>query len=327
MNLNLNGRKRFSMFLLVVVYSLITGLAHADAPPEFDPGLMPFSVDVGKKPLRQAISLRTVMPGKALSIRISHGGAEEFSATQGDQKLKISPTGHIKWRAPNKPGYYPIVLLRNKDKRKVELQVFVLRPASQIVNGKLKGYQIGSYPSALKGLETYKPPAGFIEVTPALEQLLVSPHFRLGQFLCKQQSGYPKYLLLRADLLNKLELLLKTVNAQGIRADSFVVMSGYRTPFYNKAIGNVTNSRHIYGGAADIFIDVKPVNDYMDDLNGDGLTNLKDAEYLYGIADKLVSHSKHPELMGGVGLYDKTPAHGPFVHVDVRGTPARWGHK
>ncbi|MEX1669426.1 D-Ala-D-Ala carboxypeptidase family metallohydrolase [Zhongshania guokunii] len=324
MNLKPNCCKRFA---LVLVWGLLTVGAQAETQTSFDPGLTPFSVEIGKKPLRQAISLRTIMPGKTLDIRISQKAVGEFSATQGAQKLSISATGQIKWRAPNKPGYYPIVLLRNKDKRKIELQVFVLRPANQIVKGKLNGYQIGSYPSALNGLETYQPPAGFIEVTPEVENLLVSPHFRLNQFLCKQQSGYPKYLLLQVGLLDKLELLLKTVNAEGIRTDSFVVMSGYRTPFYNKAIGNVTNSRHIYGGAADIFIDVSPVNDYMDDLNGDGQTNLKDAEHLYAVADKLVSHSKRPELMGGVGLYNKTPAHGPFVHVDVRGTPARWGHK
>ena len=52
-----------------------------------------------------------------------------------------------------------------------------------------------------------------------------------------------------------MELILQRLNAKGYRCDSFHVMSGYRTPYYNKAIGNVKYSRHIYGGAADIFID------------------------------------------------------------------------
>jgi uncharacterized protein YcbK (DUF882 family) len=29
-------------------------------------------------------------------------------------------------------------------------------------------------------------------------------------------------------------------------------------------------------------------------------------------------------LTGGVGIYAATGAHGPFVHVDVRGVKARW---
>jgi len=34
---------------------------------------------------------------------------------------------------------------------------------------------------------------------------------------------------------------------------------------------------------------------------------------------------EHPDLIGGVGIYHATSAHGPFVHIDVRGTRARWG--
>lgn len=34
---------------------------------------------------------------------------------------------------------------------------------------------------------------------------------------------------------------------------------------------------------------------------------------------------EHPDLIGGVGIYHATSAHGTFVHIDVRGTRARWG--
>jgi hypothetical protein len=33
----------------------------------------------------------------------------------------------------------------------------------------------------------------------------------------------------------------------------------------------------------------------------------------------------HPDVVGGVGVYHATNAHGPFAHVDVRGNRARWG--
>ena len=33
---------------------------------------------------------------------------------------------------------------------------------------------------------------------------------------------------------------------------------------------------------------------------------------------------RHPELTGGAGIYRDNGAHGPFIHIDVRGNPARW---
>jgi uncharacterized protein YcbK (DUF882 family) len=48
----------------------------------------------------------------------------------------------------------------------------------------------------------------------------------------------------------------------------------------------------------------------------------RDALVLRGIVERI--ESEHPELIGGVGTYRATRAHGPFVHVDVRGTRARW---
>ncbi|WP_269618269.1 D-Ala-D-Ala carboxypeptidase family metallohydrolase [Zhongshania sp. BJYM1] len=307
--------------------SFIGSFANAGEIQDFDPGLAPFNVVIEKHSLRLAVNMKTVLPGKTLSIAVKQKNAGEFSLYQGPNKLTLNATGSHRWIAPKKPGYYPLTVIRNRDEAQLTLNIFVLHPASQLINGKLNTYRIGQYPSALNGLEAYKAPKGYIEVTRDEENILVSPHFKLGQFLCKQDGGYPKYLVLQPELLDKLELLLEHVNTKGIRTDGFTVMSGYRTPFYNKAIGNVPNSSHIYGRAADIFVDVKPADDYLDDINGDGVANIKDAEALYDMADQLVNHNRHPQLMGGVGLYDKTPAHGPFIHVDVRGMPARWGHK
>ena len=102
-------------------------------------------------------------------------------------------------------------------------------------------------------------------------------------------------------------------------------MSGYRTPYYNKAIGNVKYSRHIYGGAADIFIDENPKDNMMDDLNRDAKIDYKDAAVLYEIIDKLYGKPFYQGLVGGLARYEKTDCHGPFVHIDVRGRRARWG--
>jgi uncharacterized protein YcbK (DUF882 family) len=51
--------------------------------------------------------------------------------------------------------------------------------------------------------------------------------------------------------------------------------------------------------------------------------DLKDARILATAAEAV--ESEHPELTGGIGIYPATSAHGPFVHIDARGTRARWG--
>ena len=102
------------------------------------------------------------------------------------------------------------------------------------------------------------------------------------------------------------------------------VMSGYRTPFYNRAIGNVQYSRHVYGDAADIFVDASPRDELMDDLNRDGTVDLRDAKVLHEIVEGL-DGGDAGGLVGGLAAYDATTAHGPFVHMDLRGYRARWG--
>jgi hypothetical protein len=147
----------------------------------------------------------------------------------------------------------------------------------------------------------------------------------LGQFVSKQPGGFPKYLVLRERLLIKLELLLEEARKAGIRATTFRIMSAYRTPSYNRSIGNETRySRHVYGDAADIYVD-EDGDGSMDDLNGDGRVTLDDARALAGMADSLRGRTWYTPLEGGLGLYPATAWHGPFVHVDVRGHHVSWG--
>jgi len=116
-------------------------------------------------------------------------------------------------------------------------------------------------------------------------------------------------------------LILQEANARGYAVNTLHVMSGFRTPYYNRAIGNRTEySRHLYGGAADIFIDADE-NGYMDDLNGDGHITKADAHVLASMVDA----QQHEEsFVGGLGIYGPAPHRGPFVHVDARGYRARW---
>jgi hypothetical protein len=54
----------------------------------------------------------------------------------------------------------------------------------------------------------------------------------------------------------------------------------------------------------------------------DGRRDTGDAQVMLKAVERVVA--RHPELTGGAGVYKATSAHGPFIHIDVRGTRARW---
>jgi hypothetical protein len=229
------------------------------------------------------------------------------------------------WRAPEQKGLYPLTITCSVTGEAVTLNFFVMVPYADLEGGYLGEYRIGRYPDRWSnGGVTYERPAGFIEVNDETEDVLVAPHFTLGQFACKQAASRNRYLVLRERLVLKLEAVLERVNEKGYRADTFHIMSGYRTPYYNDAIGNVDYSRHLWGDAADIFID-HDRDGVMDDLNGDGASDYRDAGVLKSIIDNLCREPRHEHLKGGLARYARTPSHGPFVHIDTRGCRARWG--
>lgn len=151
----------------------------------------------------------------------------------------------------------------------------------------------------------------------------VSPHFRPGQFPAKGPDRWPRYLVLQERLLLKLELLVERGRERGLPDDGWQVLSGYRSPRYNRSIGQPVYSRHQYGDAADVYADTDG-NGRMDDLDGDGRVDLGDADVLYQIVDRMDAAPNLSRLFGGLGKYVGTSTHGPFLHLDARGHPARW---
>ena len=79
-----------------------------------------------------------------------------------------------------------------------------------------------------------------------------------------------------------------------------LIISGYRSPERNAAVGGADKSQHLEAKAADIKIAGVPT------------------EEIYNRIDKLISQGKIKQ--GGLGKYIKSG----FVHYDVRGTKARW---
>lgn len=310
---------------MAVIFSQVGSTSYvlaANATSDFDPGLAGFSVDIDGLNNPYAIFGYSVLPEETLTIETE----QSIAITAKDGSLNQHGNNRWTWAAPNLPGEYRLTL-QDRLGRTMRLNIFVMNPAEDVVGGRINGYRIDAYPSKpYRGLDSYLPPRGYIKVTPDNADTKVSPHFTLGQFLCKQATrATAKYLVQSPELILKLESILTAVNRAGIASSSFHIMSGYRTPYYNKLIGNGENSRHIYGAAADIFIDSSPQDGRMDDVNRDGVINRRDSAWLYRFIDKLSQMTSWP-FLGGLGEYGATSSHGPFVHVDVRGYRARWGH-
>ena len=204
-----------------------------------------------------------------------------------------------------------------------DFSAFVMVPSKAVREGVLNAYQIGFYPDTpLKGNPIYVPPKGFIEVTKDNEDTKVSPNFRIKEFLTKQKSGYPKYLVLDERLVFLLEAIGAHLEPLGWDAGDIFVMSGYRTPYYNKQLDDTKYSLHQWGRAADIFLD-KDDNGRMDDFNNDKVISREDAVALAGVLEGLAKTAELSSFIGGLGIYGSTSAHGPFVHVDTRPSRAR----
>jgi hypothetical protein len=303
----------------------LTVVAAARPPERPAPVAAAFAVRYRNVISLDRVRALTVLPSETVTLEVvDRAPGSGYVARPAAGRLVPLGMRRWEWTAPPAPGLYPIQVIAPDGNDSVTLQAFVVVPYDRLQGELLNGYRIGRYPEKpLRGLGGYGPPAGFVEVTRENEDVLVSPHFRLKQFLCKQPAGSRKYVVLNERLLLALEYVLERVNEAGYRATTFHVMSGYRTPAYNRSLGNVRYSQHQWGAAADIFIDQNG-DGVMDDLNGDGRSDIRDADVLYRLIDAAAARPEAQGLIGGIGKYRSTAAHGPFVHVDVRDRKARW---
>ena len=238
--------------------------------------------------------------------------------------------GRYRVSAPREPGIYG-ALFQEPGRGTLppplpyRLQVVVMRPASEAVNGVLNGYPVGLFPSSEAGTKwRFEAPRGFVEITEENRDILLTDHFRLRDLDCKLENPYPHYAVIQTSLLVKLEGLVDLLNARGLPGSHMRIMSGFRTPDYNRSVGNETSlSRHLAGDAADVFLD-RNRDGRMDDLNRDGRVNKRDARLLLSIVEAMDESPEYGALVGGAAAYRANASHGPFLHVDARGYPARW---
>ena len=124
----------------------------------------------------------------------------------------------------------------------------------------------------------------------------LTENFKLSEFRCRDGSDVPEDLLENVQLLAENLQVLREHIGRPIR-----VISGYRSPKYNRKIGGARKSKHMKAKAADIVV------------KGMNPTELRE------IIINLIKEGKIKK--GGVGLYRS------FVHYDTRGWNARWKGK
>lgn len=315
--------RRGAAVLPAPVYDATLEPVRRSGPVRFEARPAPFRLTVDGAVVPHEVLAVTVLPGETVRLAVGGVGLSGYEMRFAAGEAATEGAGLWSWRAPRAPGVVPVSVVSPAG-ASVRLNVLVAHPAASVRDGLLGDYRIGSYRATpLRGDPAYLPPRGFIEVSPDDEDLLVSPHFTLGEFLCKQ-PGLPRYLALSTPLVLKLEAVLEAANARGLDVPGLTVMSGFRTPWYNRAIGNTTDySRHLWGDAADVYVDADGDGD-MDDLDGNGRVDLADARVLAAVVDDVERSGDSHVVPGGMGLYRRNAVHGPFVHVDARGTPARW---
>lgn len=264
-------------------------------------------------------------------IVVHQPGQPELNDTiAGEAIIEYASTSDTVRASSPPPGVWN-VLLRIKDSvREVpDLKVLSMVPLTEKRNGRIGQYLVGTWPNESGGKArsaAYDAPRGMVRVTPENLDVPVSRHFLLRHFVTKgQESVWPKYVLLSPKVLDKIELTIDELKKTGTPVNRVGVISGFRTPTYNSGGGDTSGrgalSRHMYGDAMDWFVDNNG-DGRMDDLNKDGRIDINDGRVIVKAAESVERH--YPDLVGGIGLYRPTGAHSGFVHLDTRGTRARW---
>jgi len=286
----------------------------------------------------------------------------EWKLKKGKGDLKSAPRGRFKFFPPETGGDVVLsvrgtLLFRKRGEPEVTLVGRTeIRMVCPVEWGKLPEETqnlIGSYRTPKEGGSLYprrtyyKPPTQFYEVTPENQDWGISPHFRLGDFDMHfdyttpedpRMHQFPQYITLKPQLVLKLEEIVGELRRLGFSVDTLKLLAGYRSPAYNgwkRAQGGFGGkytslfSRHMYGDAADFYVDGDG-DGVMDDMDGDGKIDMEDAAWIRENILHEIDCRKNSDRVGGCGIYPDHDVPGrsiqtPNVHVDTRSfsTP-RW---
>lgn len=317
----------------VAVLGLAKPVPHASAAPfaALTSDIAP-RLHAGASPnafgLSREVRLRFALPGGQVEFPLEVSGDpasltyEWVASADSNVSEPARQIDGASFAAPSAPGFYHLAVVRGLERQILTTPTLgVMVPFAQKVGATLNGYRIGTY--IAERLTRHDHPAGFLEVGERDVGLMVSTHLRLGDFVTHdaQSNVWPKYVALNPRLLDKLELVLEEIGGHALfspvdgeaREVAFDVHSGFRTPAHNGGVWRAAHdSRHQYGDAADVAIDA----------DGDGRVTLKDELLVARAVDQV--EEKHPDLVGGLGLYTSRHYRTPYVHIDARGKRSRW---
>ncbi len=268
-----------------------------------------------------------VMPGEEIKIAIAEEDRGQIYQIELGGKTYESADS-FNWKAQAKEGHYQAIIREKNGEgsaSEIKINVFVLHSRAEKNGQYLDDFRIGYYPDIpADKKEYYSKPDGFLKIDESMLGVKLTPHFKMEQFLTNQSDRLPQFIAIQESLLLKLEFFLEEINKAGYYAETFGIVSIYRSPYFNKKIGNNTNlSRHLFGDAADIYID-NTGNQWMDDLNGDGKSTIADSDILYDLAVNFDQKEEFAHLQGGVSSYKGNGVRGPFIHIDTRGFHVSW---
>ncbi|HMC55753.1 MAG TPA: D-Ala-D-Ala carboxypeptidase family metallohydrolase [Gemmatimonadaceae bacterium] len=275
------------------------------------------------------VKLLFSLPGRRIEYPLAIGGdpavlTYEWTSLRGAETgFSRQPIEGAEVTTPSVPGFYYLTLIRGEERQVLqEPVVAVMRPFREKLGAMLNGYRIGMYlAERLRGDGEQDHPDGFLEIYPQYLDLAVSTHLKLKHFLTHddQANVWPKYVALNPRLLDKLELVfaeLETMRGSA-QADTdeleLDVHSGFRTPSHNRQVQRAArDSRHQYGDAADVVVDA----------NGNGRIDGGDQRLIVAAVEEV--ERTHPDLVGGLGIYNSRNYTTPYVHIDARGRRSRW---
>lgn len=324
------------------------------------PGFPGLRLEVNGQEISPLVPTLFLLPGDPLIIQVqkemsqpagnksnSRLEPDDWSVLFNGQPMKFDGYNRFTGTVPQDPGFYPLKFINQppsnqgsasfnfnqgslREKVVPAFLVIVLHPFSKIKNGFLDQYSMGFYPNPEDAPEKiipksarsfYLPPKGFIEVTASNREVFISQNYRLQDFICHLNVPFPQFIALSPALLLKLEWLTLSLKQFTQNPEArLTILSGFRPPRYNQSVFGAVWSRHIYGDAADIILDLSPKDNQMDDLNQDGRIDREDILILYKLIEEIDLVNGLP---GGVGIFSRGK-NGPSLHIDTRGYKARW---
>ena len=283
-----------------------------------------------------------MLPGENLRLSCELEG-EAGRVTVIKNNFPVREDAVINFTAPEKSGSYYIPLVLTAGGRRRETEICVVVPFKASARKTDKGYdvrvdgeEVGHYrhphrsgnAKVKENPDSYQPPVWWLRITPTNKDFELVPGLTAGDLVAPaEDTGKPHTDLAPVcyPMWRAVNALRGALTARGIPGRSLKLISGFRAPPYNRAVGSNAFGRHIYGDAFDFYVDIEG-DGKATDLNRDGKLDRHDAYIIVGIIEDLQDDGKIP--MGGIGVYNTVGGdHEVTMHLDMRGHRATWCYR